>query len=89
VKTSSRSPPPHRLLEDGIERRRRQRARWEHEGERPLAQNLAMIGSLGWLIVVPTLVSLFVGRWLTFTAAFLFAGIAVGSWLAWQRMHRG
>jgi ATP synthase protein I len=87
------SPSP---LEESIERRRAQRARWEREGERPLALNLAMIGALGWVIVVPTLAGVFVGQWvdrregtgLTFTAAFLVAGLVLGAWLAWQRMHR-
>ena len=96
MKTPSPSSPPEPPLEKGIERRREQRARWEREGERPLALNLAMIGALGWLIVVPTLAGIFVGQWLdrrtggglTFTAALLFAGLAVGAWLAWQRMHR-
>ena len=92
------APPsaPERPLEESIERRRAQRARWEREGERPLALNLAMIGALGWLIVVPTLAGIFAGRWLdrraggglTFTAALLFAGLSLGAALAWQRMHR-
>jgi ATP synthase protein I len=58
--------------------------------------NLAMIGALGWLVVLPTLAGIFVGQWLdrraggglTFTAALLFAGLALGAGLAWQRMHR-
>jgi ATP synthase protein I len=90
----SPDPPPSPLL-SGIERRRLQRATWQREGERPLAQNLAMIGSLGWLIVVPALGGLFVGRWidhrtgdgLTFTAASLVVGIGLGAWFAWLRMH--
>jgi ATP synthase protein I len=96
VKKSPPGPAPERPLEEGIERRREQRARWEREGERPLALNLAMIGALGWLIVIPTLAGVFLGQWidrrigggLTFTAALLFAGLALGAWLAWQRMHR-
>ncbi len=96
MKTSSPSPPPQRPLEESIERRRERRARWEREGERPLALNLAMIGALGWLIVVPTLGGIFLGQWidrragggLTFTAAFLVAGLALGAGLAWHRMHR-
>ncbi|MFI5297657.1 MAG: AtpZ/AtpI family protein [Polyangiales bacterium] len=83
-------------LEKGIERRRARRAEFEKEGERPLAQNLAMIGALGWLIVVPTLVGIFSGQWLdrregtglVFTGALMIVGLALGSWLAWQRMHR-
>jgi ATP synthase protein I len=95
MNTPSKPRPPERDLEEGIERRREQRARWEREGERPLALNLAMIGALGWLIVLPTLAGIFVGQWLdrreggglTFTAAFLVVGLVMGAWLAWQRMH--
>jgi ATP synthase protein I len=96
VKEPSPSRPPKHPLEESIDRRRARRARWEREGERPLALNLAMIGALGWLIVVPTLAGIFAGQWidrragsgLTFTAALLVAGLALGAWLAWQRMHR-
>jgi ATP synthase protein I len=96
----SPSPPPlpdrERELEEGIKRRREQRDRWEREGERPVALNLAMIGALGWLIILPTLAGIFAGQWLdrregtgvTFTAALLVAGVALGAVLAWQKMHR-
>ena len=40
------------------------RERWQREGERSIGQNLAMIGALGWTIVTPTLIGIFVGRWL-------------------------
>lgn len=89
-------PPEESPLEKGIARRRARRAEYEREGERPLAQNLAMIGALGWLIVVPTLAGIFAGQWLdrregtglTFTGALMIVGLALGAWLAWQRMHR-
>ena len=95
MKTSSPRPPPDRELAEGIERHRQQRDRWKREGERPIAQNLAMIGALGWLIVIPTLAGIFAGQWLdrregtglTFTAALLVAGVVLGAVLAWQRMH--
>jgi ATP synthase protein I len=95
VKGAPQPPPPDREMEEGIERRRQQRARWQSEGERPLARNLAMIGALGWLVVLPALAGIFAGQWLdrregtgiTFTAAFLAAGLALGAGLAWQRMH--
>jgi ATP synthase protein I len=95
VKDASPTPPPGRELAEGVARRRDQRARWQREGERPLAQNLAMIGALGWLVVVPALAGIFLGQWLdrregtglTFTAALLVAGVVLGAALAWQRMH--
>jgi ATP synthase protein I len=86
---------PGERLDETVERRRERRARWQREGERSLAENLAMVGSLGWLIVVPALAGVLVGRWVdarldtkvTFTAALLVMGLAAGCWLAWRRMH--
>lgn len=90
---------------DNEERRKMRRAvrlreerseRWKKEGERPLWQNLSMIGALGWLIVAPTLLGVLVGRWLDrmfdtgifFSGALIFLGIAIGCYLAWQRVNK-
>lgn len=83
-------------LDDAVARRQRQRRIWQASGERPLARNLAMVGSLGWLIVVPALLGAFAGRWfdqklgtgITFTAALLVVGMALGCWLAWRRIRQ-
>ena len=82
-------------LRRSIESRRRRKAMWEREGERSLAQNLAMVGALGWLIVVPTLLGGFLGRWLDglldtgvqFTLPGVFLGVGLGAWMAWRRMN--
>jgi ATP synthase protein I len=82
-------------LNDAVRKRRERRAQWEREGERSIAQNLAMIGSLGWMIVAPTIAGVFIGRWLdgTFsmrvfwTLGLMVLGLAIGCALAWQRMH--
>ena len=82
-------------LDRAVERSRRRRERYAREGERPLARNLAMIGSLGWLIVLPTLLGTLLGRWLdglagtgiTLTAALMLVGLVLGCRLAWTRMH--
>ena len=87
--------PPRKDLTDAVERRRAQRDMWQREGERPLARNLALIGTLGWLLVVPTLLGTFLGRLLdrrlgtnvTFTAALMFLGVVAGSWLIWRKVH--
>ena len=79
-----------------IRLREERQERWKREGERPLWQNLSMFGSLGWLIVVPALVGVLLGRWLdmrfetgiTFSAALIFLGVAFGGYLAWNRMHK-
>jgi ATP synthase protein I len=55
-----------------------------------------MIGVLGWLVVTPTLIGIFIGRWLDRTAdsgifwtvSLLFAGLCIGCWLAWKRMNQ-
>jgi len=70
--------------------------RWKKEGERPLWQNLSMIGALGWLIVTPTLLGMLIGRWLDrtfqtgifFSGALIVLGIAIGCYLAWQRVNK-
>lgn len=80
-------------LGEAVERQRARREAWKRQGERPLAANLAMAGTLGWLVVVPTLLGTLAGRWLdrktgmgvTFTSAFMGAGLVAGCWLAWKR----
>ena len=75
--------------------RQERHERWHREGERSLGRNLAMIGALGWTIVLPTLVGIFAGRWLDrsfatgvfWTLGLLVAGLAIGCTLAWKRMH--
>ena len=92
---SDNSRPPA-ALDDAVAHRRRQRQRWQAEGERPLGRNLVMIGFLGWVIVTPTLLGILAGRWLdqrlgtgiTFAGGLLVAGLALGCWLAWMRIHR-
>lgn len=83
-------------LDGAVRLHRERRDRWHHEGERSLRQNLAMIGALGWTIVIPTLLGIFAGRWLdrTFasgifwTLGLLVAGLAAGCAFAWQRLQR-
>lgn len=82
-------------LEDAVERRQSRRAKWEEEGERPLWKNLSMVGALGWLVVTPTLLGVFLGRWLdelletgvTFSGALTFTGACLGFYFAWKRMN--
>jgi len=78
-----------------IKRRQRMKSQWEQEGERSIGQNLAMMGTLGWLIVTPTLIGTFVGRLIDqrtgggifWTVSLLFFGVVVGGWLAWRKMQ--
>lgn len=83
-------------LDEAVKQRRERRERWQREGERSLGQNLAMIGMLGWTIVTPTLLGIFLGRWLDrhfdsgvfWTLGLLVVGLAIGCALAWQRIQR-
>lgn len=90
------SPEHPEQLDEAVRKRRERRERWQREGERSIGQNLAMIGALGWTIVTPTILGVFLGRWLDralgsgvfWTFALLVAGLALGCTLAWKRMHR-
>ena len=91
----TQEPDNHEKLSGAVKTRQERRERWEREGERSIGQNLAMIGVLGWTIVLPTLLGLFAGRWLDrhfhmgifWTLGLLVAGLTVGCMLAWKRMH--
>jgi len=82
-------------LDEAVRTRRERRERGTREGERSIGQNLAMIGALGWTVVIPTLGGLFLGRWLDrefasglfWTLGLLTLGLAAGCALAWKRMH--
>lgn len=83
-------------MQEAIDLRRSRREAWEESGERPLWMNLSMVGALGWLIVVPILGGLFLGRWIDavlatgvlFASALTFAGACLGLYLAWRRMNQ-
>jgi ATP synthase protein I len=95
--TPTDEPPVHpERLDEAVRLRQKRRNRWQREGERSIGQNLAMIGALGWTVVTPMLLGIFAGRWLDrhfasgifWTLGLLVAGLTVGCWLAWNRMHR-
>jgi ATP synthase protein I len=77
------------------ERRQERHKTWLREGDPSVARRLAQIGVLGWIIVLPMLAGIFIGRWLdgTFhsgvfwTAPFLFLGLGLGCWAAWKWMN--
>lgn len=86
----------HDKVREAVRLREERHERWKKEGERSLWQNLSMIGALGWLIVIPTLIGVLVGRWLDhnfgtgifFSGALIFLGIVIGCYLAWQRVKK-
>jgi ATP synthase protein I len=82
-------------LVKGVRQRGERYQRWLRAGAPSVARRLAQIGVLGWIIVVPMLTGVFVGRWLdqTFnsglfwTAPLLMLGLAIGCWSAWKWME--
>lgn len=79
----------------GVRRRVDRYRRWQREGEPSLARQFARVGVLGWLIVVPTLLGVALGRWLDrvfdsgvlFSGALLLLGLVLGCWSGWRWMH--
>ena len=88
------TPDDDDRLADAVHTREERRRLWRREGERSMGRNLAMIGAIGWTIVVPTLLGILAGRWLDqrfssgifWTLGLLAAGLAIGCWLAWKRI---
>ena len=79
-----------------VRQRRERRQYWLKEGEPSMARYVGQIGVLGWIIVTPTLIGLFIGRWLDhklgtgifWSAPLLLLGVIVGYWSAWRWMHK-
>lgn len=78
-----------------ISRHAARQRHWLRHGEPTLLRQLSAVGVLGWIIVVPMLLGLALGRWLdhrlasgiTFTAALLLVGVVAGGWSAWRWIH--
>jgi ATP synthase protein I len=92
-------PPEHgerRDLLKAVRLRGERRRRSEREGQVPLTRYLGQVGVLGWTIVLPALIGLFVGRWLDrrfasgifWSAPLMLLGLALGCWSAWKWMRR-
>jgi len=77
-------------------RQSRRRRHWLSEGEPSVARFVGQIGVLGWIIVTPMLLGLFLGRWLDhrlgtgifWSAPLLLVGAVVGAYSAWKWMYR-
>jgi ATP synthase protein I len=78
-----------------VHRRAQRGQRWLRDGEPTLMRQLAAVGVMGWIVVVPTLLGMLGGRWLdrwlgtglTLTGAGLLLGLLLGCWSAWRWMH--
>ena len=83
-------------MADAVRKRQERRKEWVNKGEPSMARFVGQIGVLGWIIVTPTLIGLFVGRWLDhkfgtgifWSAPLLLLGVVVGYWSAWRWMHK-
>jgi ATP synthase protein I len=83
-------------MSDAVRKQQQRRNHWLTEGETSVMRFVGQIGILGWIIVTPTLIGLFIGRWLDRTfgsgifwsAALLMMGVTAGFWSAWRWMHR-
>jgi ATP synthase protein I len=88
----SADPAEDDSLLDSVKLRRTRHQAWLRDGEPSVGRRLAQIGVLGWIVVVPMLLGVFVGRWLdrTFdsglfcTAPLLMLGAGLGCWSAWK-----
>lgn len=85
-----------RPIDEAVRRKRERRERELREGRRSIGQDLAVIGVIGWTIVIPTLLGIYWGRALDrrlgtgvfWTLGLLVAGVTLGCVLAWQRLNR-
>jgi len=81
------------LLQE-VRLRTRRELDWVKNGEPSVARRLSQIGVLGWMIVTPMLIGVFLGRWIDdkfgtgifWTAPLLLLGAALGCWSAWKWM---
>jgi ATP synthase protein I len=88
-------PDEQDSLVKAVRQRGERQIRWLRDGDPSVAQRLAQIGVLGWMIVVPMLIGVFAGRWLDqkfnsglfCTAPLLMLGLALGCFSAWKWME--
>ncbi len=83
-------------MADAVRKQEERRKHWRNEGEPSVMRFVGQIGVLGWIIVAPTLIGLFIGRWLDhrfgsgifWSAALLVLGVTAGFWSGWRWMHK-
>lgn len=92
---SDARPPERNHLHRAVELRRARRRLHARFADHVFLRHLAMLGSLGWLLVTPPLLGAFVGRWLDrmlrsgvfWSASLIVLGAALGLWLVWRRLE--
>jgi ATP synthase protein I len=89
-------PGPPDGMAAAVRKQQERRKQWMNEGEPSVARFVGQIDVLGWVIVTPTLIGLFIGRWLDhklgtgifWSGPLLLLGVVIGSWSAWRWMHK-
>ena len=79
-----------------VARKTDQHIKAQNQEKRSIYFGLGMIGTVGWMIVLPLVAGAVVGRFLdrlwpcaiSFTLTFIFAGLCLGCWFAWQWINR-
>jgi ATP synthase protein I len=85
-------PLSSKRVADRAERLKRAR----REGDRGFWQNLGLIGSVGWMVVLPAVGGALLGRYIdrrtespiSWTLTLLMLGLVAGCAAAWQHMRR-
>ena len=75
---------------------RRQAERAQASQHATFWRGLGLVGSVGWMVVVPALLGAFLGRWIDsrsrtgvfWTLSLLVAGLVVGCTGAWRQVHQ-
>jgi ATP synthase protein I len=96
AKAAEHQPAPANAMAEAARKEGDRRTHWRTEGEPSVMRFVGQIGVLGWIIVAPTLLGLFIGRWLDrglgtgifWSAALLVLGVTLGFWSGWRWMHR-
>ena len=94
--TPPRDRRQDRRMEQAADRQAAREAAKRKDHEPGIGHRLGQIGVLGWMIVTPALLCLFLGRWIDreagtgifWSAPLLLLGLAAGCWSAWRWMHR-
>lgn len=90
--TENDSPPADLSLAKMVGVRALRKLRAKRHSDRSAWWGLGMIGTIGWSVAIPTLLGVFLGRWLdrdnpggrSWTLALLAAGLVIGCMNAWH-----
>ena len=78
-------------IDSRIRRKKKNRA----EGEHSFWESLGMVGTIGWMIMLPTVAGIFLGRFIeeryetrfSWTLSLMILGLAMGCYNAWRMIQ--